>query len=433
MIERLAIRLKFCGRWYSGGTPPKDCEDFWDGDLPWVSTRDLSGATETSDTQLHITEEAAALHSRVAPAGSVLISTRGMSLAKRLPMAVIDRPMAFNQDLKAVVPTPGIRPDFLFHAIKARESEILAIVEDSAHGTKRLNTDRLRDIRIEIVEPAHQQAVAEYLRDEIGRIDSLRDKRTQLVALLRERRAAVLAHAAAGRLSDDGPRVPAVLPWLEDLPASWPVAKLSLVAELGTGHTPSRSNPDYWEDCALPWITTGEVAQIRDDRQEVLVATREMISELGLANSAAVLRPAGTVVLSRTASAGFSAIMGTDMATSQDFVTWTCSDKLLPRFLLLCLRAMRPDLLGRLAVGSTHKTIYFPDVQMLRIPLPSVEGQQAALDAADAQLAKIDPLVDALRRQIELLDERRGAVITDAITGHFEELGAAPELHASLA
>lgn len=429
MIERLAIRLKFCGRWYSGGTPPKDREDFWDGELPWVSTRDLTGATEINETQLHITEEAAALHSRVAPPGSVLISTRGMSLAKRLPMAVIDRPMAFNQDLKAVVPAAGIRPDFLFHAIKARQSEILAIVEDSAHGTKRLNTDRLRDIRIDIVEPIHQEAVAEHLRGEIARIDSLREKRAQLVELLLERRVAVLAHAAAGRLSEEGPRLPATLPWLRDLPASWPVAKLSLVAELGTGHTPSRSNPEYWDDCVIPWITTGEVAQIRDDRLEVLLETREMISELGLANSAARLRPAGTVVLSRTASAGFSAIMGKDMATSQDFVTWRCSDKLLPRFLLTCLRAMRPDLLGRLAVGSTHKTIYFPDVQMLRIPLPSVEAQQAALDATDAQLAKIDPLVDALRQQVQLLDERRGAVITDAITGHFEELSA--DLHAT--
>lgn len=217
-----------------------------------------------------------------------------------------------------------------------------------------------------------------------------------LVALLEERRRAVLFHAALGYLSEEGRRTPTELPWAPDLPVAWPVAKISLVAQLGSGHTPSRSKPEYWDDTSIPWITTGEVSQVRDDRREVITTTREKISELGLANSSARVRPAGTVVLSRTASAGYSAIMGVDMATSQDFVTWTCSDRLLPRYLLLCLRAMRQDLQGRLAVGSTHKTIYLPDVQMLRIPLPDVPRQQLALDAADLQLAKIDPLLDIL-------------------------------------
>ena len=107
---------------------------------------------------------------------------------------------------------------------------------------------------------------------------------------------------------------------------------------------------------------------MRSDRIEVIKETRERVSELGVANSSAEIHPAGTVVLCRTASAGYSAIMGTNMATSQDFATWTCDPLLRPRFLLLCLRVMRQDLLGRLAMGSTHKTIYMPDIEALRIP-----------------------------------------------------------------
>jgi len=109
--------------------------------------------------------------------------------------------------------------------------------------------------------------------------------------------------------------------------------------------------------------------------------------------------------------------MGTDMATSQDFVTWTCSDRLLPRFLLFCLRAMRSDLLGRLAMGSTHRTIYFPDIKSIRIPLPSVAEQQRLLDLADEQLAALGPLEAAIDHQITLLRERREALITAAVTG----------------
>ena len=165
--------------------------------------------------------------------------------------------------------------------------------------------------------------------------------------------------------------------------------------------------------------------QIRDDRIEYLSETREMISELGIANSSAELHPAGTVVLSRTASAGFSAIMATDMATSQDYVTWTCGPRLRPRFLLLCLRAMRQDLLGRLAMGSTHQTIYVPDIQSIRIPLPPLEEQDQLVEWVWQRLRRIDAATDAIRRQIDLLKERRQALITAAVTGQLEIPGVA--------
>lgn len=213
---------------------------------------------------------------------------------------------------------------------------------------------------------------------------------------------------------------PSSLTWLEKIPSTWKEVRLSLIARMGSGHTPSRSHPEWWVDCTIPWITTGEVRQVRNDRLEDLHETREKISELGLANSAAELRPAGTVVLCRTASAGYSAVMGTDMATSQDFVTWTCGPRLNPYYLLWCLRAMRPDLLGRLAMGSTHKTIYVPDLQMLRIPLPPIGEQQKIVQQIREQNARIDRLADAVRLQVALLAERRQALITAAVTGQID-------------
>lgn len=189
---------------------------------------------------------------------------------------------------------------------------------------------------------------------------------------------------------------------------------------MGSGHTPSRSNPEWWVDCTIPWITTGEVKQVRSDRIEDLHLTREKISELGLENSSAELCPKGTVFLCRTASAGYSGVMGAEMATSQDFVTWACGPRLNPYFLLWCLRAMRPDLLGRLAMGSTHKTIYVPDLQMLRIPLPPLTEQTKIVETIRRQNREIDVLADKVRRQGELLTERRQALITAAVTGQFD-------------
>jgi type I restriction enzyme S subunit len=263
-----------------------------------------------------------------------------------------------------------------------------------------------------------QRHIADFLDAETARIDHVTTVLSKALDVLRERRQAGVIAAISGSVHTD--RRISSLPWLDTVPGTWQEVRLGLVARMGSGHTPSRSHPEWWEDCTIPWITTGEVQQIRNDRAEVIHETREVISELGLANSAAELHPAGTVVLSRTASAGFSAIMGGDMATSQDFVTWTCGARLDPYYLLWCLRAMRQDLLGRLAMGSTHKTIYFPDLQMLRIPLPGRPEQERIVASIRQQNSRIDILMDKVRRQQELLTERKRALITAAVTGQFD-------------
>ncbi|MBF6208397.1 restriction endonuclease subunit S [Streptomyces gardneri] len=162
--------------------------------------------------------------------------------------------------------------------------------------------------------------------------------------------------------------------------------------------------PEYWENCTIPWVTLADVWQLRSGGVDVISETKEKISELGMENSSAALHPPGTVILSRTASVGFSAMLGTAMATSQDFATWTCGHRLDPRFLLHVLRGMAPDL-KRVSMGSTHKTIYMPDIEQLRTPLPPLEEQRRIANFLDAETARIDHLSASRARQIALLEE----------------------------
>jgi type I restriction enzyme, S subunit len=263
-----------------------------------------------------------------------------------------------------------------------------------------------------------QRRIADLLDAETARIDQLAAVQRKSRTVLLERRAAdVFAAVTGGGITQ---RIPSKLAWVDSLPATWEGVKLGHFAKMGSGHTPSRSHPEWWVDCTIPWITTGEVSQVRDDRLEVLTETRERISEIGIANSAAELHPKGTVVLCRTASAGYSAVMGEAMATSQDYVTWVCGPLLDPFYLLWCLRAMRADLLGRLAMGSTHKTIYVPDLQMVRIPLPPLDEQYRIVETIRRGNAAVDTAVDVIDRQLELMTERRQALITAAVTGQIE-------------
>lgn len=289
-------------------------------------------------------------------------------------------------------------------------------------GQKRVPPDFVKDFEFLLPPLDEQRRIADFLGRETAQVDALNARKRRLLSLLGEMRAAVGLAAVSGHLtSTEAERVGSGLPWLSTVPSHWRVAKLSFVARLGTGHTPSRSKAAYWDtNRDIPWLTTGDIERFRDDRCEVLEETKESISRIGLENSSAELHPAGTVALSRTASVGFSVVMGEDMATSQDFATWTCSESLDPRFLLLCLRAMRTDFQKRLAIGSTHKTIYMPEIQSLRVPLPAVDEQKRAVELAKKEMQRIDQVSDLIRRQLPRLDERRDALITAAVTGELD-------------
>ncbi|MEU8269016.1 restriction endonuclease subunit S [Sphaerisporangium sp. NPDC049002] len=354
--------------------------------------------------------------------GDVLVTEGSGSLGTVGASAVwggeLNGPVCFQNTLIRLRPREGVDARYLeWWARSSFASGTFASIASGAN-IYHLSAERVRALTFRQPPLEEQRRIADFLDAETACLDGLIAAHRGVESKVLERReAGIVAYVTGAHYVE---RRDSTLAWVDSLPMSWQEVRLGLLARMGSGHTPSRSRPEWWTNLTLPWITTGEVQQVRDDRQEVITETREKISELGLANSAAELHPAGTVVLCRTASAGYSAVMGTDMATSQDFVTWTCGPRLDPYFLLWSLRAMRQDLLGRLAMGSTHKTIYVPDLQMLRIPFPVIVEQREIVENIRNQNQRIDRLVDAVRRQVSLLAERRQALITAAVTGEFD-------------
>jgi type I restriction enzyme S subunit len=168
-------------------------------------------------------------------------------------------------------------------------------------------------------------------------------------------------------------------------PDGWRWVKLTDVARLESGHTPSRRTPSYWEG-DIPWIGIKDAA---DHHGRFISDTVQHVSQAGIDNSAARILPAGTVCLSRTASIGYATIMARPMATSQDFANWVCSDALNPYFLLLVLLAEQQSLL-QFAYGTTHQTIYFPELKALHVCLPSRVEQDSICEVLSALNDKID-------------------------------------------
>lgn len=131
----------------SGGTPRKTVQEYWVGEIPWASGKDLKVPT-LHDTIDHVSQDGVDAGSRVAPADTVLILVRGMGLAKDLPVAVISRPMAFNQDLKALVSRGEFSGAYVRSAIYSAKDRLLSRIVPSAHGTMTLNLDDIETFKI---------------------------------------------------------------------------------------------------------------------------------------------------------------------------------------------------------------------------------------------------------------------------------------------
>lgn len=138
--------LELCEIW-SGGTPRKAIAEYWNGNVPWISGKDLKRPA-LDDSIDHISVAGVESACRLAPQDAVLLLVRGMGLAKDLPVAVINRPMAFNQDIKALVSRGEYSGEYIRSAIYAGKERLLSRIVPSAHGTMTLNLDDVEHFKV---------------------------------------------------------------------------------------------------------------------------------------------------------------------------------------------------------------------------------------------------------------------------------------------
>ncbi len=200
---------------------------------------------------------------------------------------------------------------------------------------------------------------------------------------------------------------------LGKIPKTWEVVKLDGVTKRGTGHTPDKKESSYYGGDIL-WVSLGDSKRL-DDR--FISETKTQISQEGVNNSSAVVHPAGTVILSRDAGIGKSAVLEYPMAVSQHFISWTCSEKLNNWFLYYLLQFQKP-LFERIAIGSTIKTIGMGFFKKLEIQLPPKNEQKRIADALYLTDDKLDSL---LNRKTEYETLKKG-LMQQLLTGNIRTI-----------
>lgn len=194
------------------------------------------------------------------------------------------------------------------------------------------------------------------------------------------------------------------------VPEGWKLGLLDDFAERGSGHTPSKSKPEYWNG-GIKWVSLSDSHQL--DNGYVYETDKE-ISELGIENSSAVLHPKETVFMSRDAGVGKSGVMFSPMAVSQHFIAWRCDnkEKLNSWFLYNWLQFNKQEF-ERQAVGSTIKTIGLPYFKKLKIMVPPYAEQQKIAQI----LSTWDKAITTTEQLLTNSQQQKKALMQQLLTG----------------
>ncbi|AAK22606.1 restriction endonuclease subunit S [Caulobacter vibrioides] len=406
----------------SGGTPSKEREDYWGGEIPWASAKDLKVDTLT-DTQDHLTAEALDEGAaQLLPANAVVVLVRGMMLARTFPVCRLSRPMTINQDLKGLIANRGVDPNYLAWSLRASEVETLCRLDEAGHGTKALRMDAWSTMELPAPSLAEQQAIAAFLDRETAKIDALVEAQERLIALLKEKRQAVISHAVTKGLDPSAQMKDSGVEWLGQMPAHWEVVPAKNLADsIKAGPFGSALTKDMYSSAG--YRVYGQEQVIPGDfRIGDYYVTSDRYNELSQYRV-----EVGDLLVSCVGTFGKIAIFpqGAEPGIiNPRLIRFRPNNQVDPTYLCVLLRsAVSFEQFSYLSRGGTMDVINIGILGEIVVPVPPMQEQISIAGYLAEVQEQFDSLSAASEAAITLLQERRAALISAAVTGKIDVRG----------
>jgi len=421
----------------SGTTPTSDNTSYYDGEIPWITTGELR-ENIIVDSEKKVTQIAVDEHPslRIYPKGSLVIAMYGATIGR---LGILGVESTVNQACCVFSRPNGIDTWFAFYWFQMRRPYLISL--GYGGGQPNLSQELLRSLRIPLPPPPEQHAIAAFLDHKTAEIDALIAAKERLIALLREKRAALITSAVTGklevgRMKDEGgnsslipppssllPHPSSLLPppsslpmkdsgveWLGEVPEHWEVRSLRRILtrrriKNGSAERPMLSLSAY----------RGIVFKEYDD--EALVRPTEENSDY------VVVKPGQLVVNPMwviNSSIGVSTISG---IVSPAYRVYDVSSDVFGLFLhnltksLPYISQYNRYIRGLTTYDRSVREDDFLNIEALIPPLPE---QHAITAFLDRQTAGIDALVGKVEDAIDRLKEYRTALISAAVTGKID-------------
>jgi type I restriction enzyme S subunit len=304
---------------------------------------------------------------------------------------------------------------FLEYALKSKESQ--AQIETKANSNTQLNIG-MKDIpKLRICLPSinEQQAIATFLDRETDKIDALIAEQQRLVELLAEKRQAVISHAVTKGLNPNAPMKDSGIEWLGEVPEHWTIRRLvQLTAKIGDG---LHGTPQYVDGSEYFFINGNNLINgcISLNETTKCVSREEFETHQVELNEHTLLMSINGTIGNLAFYQGESVILGKSAAYIN------CLSILSKKLLFYILKSNFIKTFYELEVTGT--TIFNLSLETIRntwIPLPPLDEQCSIVDFLNQEIASLDALTTEANRATALLQERRSALISAAVTGKID-------------
>ena len=359
----------------SGGTPSKKRDDYWGGTIPWISAKTLK--TENIDTSdLFITEEGLKAGSKIAPKGSILLLTRGSGLFNGIPIARVEKDVAFNQDIKCLDSYGEVENEFIFYWLLSQKDYLMAKVGVTGIGAGKFDLDFLQKLMIPIPSERERKSI-------VGFASSISEK-IRCNAKVNDN----LEQQAHSYFQDL---------FVDNASPEWTTGTISDLGTVVGGSTPSKAKPEYYTESGIAWITPKDLSI---NKSKFVSHGENDITELGLKNSSAAIMPEGTVLFSSRAPIGYIAIAAGEVTTNQGFKSVVPKPEIGTPFVYFFLKNTLPVIEG-MASGSTFKEVSGSTMKNVPAVIPDAET-----------LAKFSDFCAPIFAQQRILEEQNQSLAT---------------------
>ena len=376
----MTVTLSSLCQFLNGGTPPKSESRYFEGDIPWITSADITSPIVDAARSFITDEAVSASATNKVPAGTVLLVTR--TGVGKVAVAGVD--LCFSQDITAILPDKGqLDTAYLVHFLRTKQDYLLSMARGAT--IKGVTRNVITDLVIPLPPLPEQRRIAAIL----DQADALRAKRREALAQLDRLAQAVFVEMFGAP---------------ETNPKNLRKSAISDIAEVSTGSTPSRGSGDFYGG-SIPWVKTTEVTG------EVIHDTEEKLTEAGLRSIRGKLHPANSILVAmygQGQTRGRAALLAIEASCNQACGVIRPSEHYLPRFMFAQL-LLSYDRLRALGRGGNQENLNLQLLGSFEVLVPPLALQQtfvtrmSAIDALKAKhrtaLAELDALFASLQHR----------------------------------
>ncbi|MBC1186204.1 restriction endonuclease subunit S [Kluyvera sp. SCKS090646] len=403
-------KVKYLAPFQVGWTPPTKNDANFIGDNLWVNISDLRDKFISSTAKCISDKAAKEASMDITPRGSLLYSFK-LSVGA-VSFAGCD--LYTNEAIASFLDRAQLPLSYLYYALP------IFIIENAStniYGAKILNQELIKNSFL--LAPLHSEAekVANFLDHETAKIDNLIEKQRQLIELLKEKRQAVISHAVTKGLNPDVPMKDSGVEWLGEVPEHWVPIQLGKVCyQVSDG---PHFSPNY-VDSGVLFISARNIKVNGWSLDDAKYITEKDYNEF----SKRVIPEIGDVLYTKGGTTGIARTVDIE----DKFQVWVhvavlkiLKDKAVPDFIAYSLNGTSCYAQSQLYTqGATNNDLGLTRLIKIWLALPPKNEQQEIVDALNSITKKYDVVTDNAMTAITILQERRTALISAAVTGKID-------------